>query len=133
MCAESQFSPPDVSYTGCMDRRAALVVEGIRLATAAVDADAQLWVAAGGPTALAGAWRERMAAWNEALAESNESLALCFATLRSLVRGLPPESPIADPDWPTAGAVADWCAYALAGITAQRRRLAARGTVLTAA
>jgi hypothetical protein len=116
-----------------VDARVALVVAGIRMAQEAVDADAELWVASGGPTALVGAWRERMAAWNDALAESNESLALCFGTLRSLVCDLPRQAPIGDPDWPTVGAVADWCAYALAGVTAQRRRLAARAVVLAAA
>lgn len=110
-----------------MTNRPETLAEVIGLTLEAVDADAALWVECYGVVTTTDPIVRRRERQDRlrALVDSNEVLALYFATLRSLARALPPETPVDDPCCASAGAVIDWCAYALRGIDGARARLRA--------
>ena len=103
----------------------AYLTEGLRLTHDAIDADAATWVEAHRrplPRETRAYRREWLRRLDE-VREANEVLRLHLRTLHRLAAAAPGDAPVADPDFPTAAAVARWCSHALAGIDGLRQRL----------
>src|SRR5712691_5971810 len=117
-----------------MARVTELLTEGVDLTHAAIEADAETWVEAHRAPMPADSrdfdreWLRRLGA----VEESNDVLGLHFRTLERVAAAAPTDAAVGDPTFPTSGAVARWCAYALPGIDERRRRLAAERRAILA-